>query len=267
MALVDLTLWGIENKVDIAIERLCAYEPPEGYYLAYSGGKDSDTILELAKMSGVKFDAHYQLTTVDPPEVVQHIKAHPEVHIHRPEKTMWQLIVDNGIPPLRQMRYCCRILKERGGEGRVVVTGVRQAESSRRAKRQLWEKDRKLDKQYLNPIIDWSDGDVWEFISKYNVRYCKLYDEGWKRLGCVCCPMGNQQREAERWPKIADAYRRACIRAYEERLRKAKEKGIEPNTRWDDGEQLYNWWISGQGRGRYRDGISYCDDDQGTIFE
>lgn len=115
MMLKEYTLFGEVDKVQIAIDRLREYEPPEGYHLAYSGGKDSDTILELAKMAGVKFDAHYQLTTVDPPEVVQHIKAHPEVQIHRPEKTMWQLIVENGMPPLRQMRYCCRILKERGG--------------------------------------------------------------------------------------------------------------------------------------------------------
>jgi phosphoadenosine phosphosulfate reductase len=265
--LVDHTLFGKVDKVTEAIERLRQYEPPEGYYLAYSGGKDSDTILALAKMAGVKFDAHYQLTTVDPPEVVHHIKTHPEVEIHRPEKTMWQLIVENGIPPMRQIRYCCRILKERGGEGRVVVTGIRQAESVKRSKRQLWETDRKLDKQYLNPIIDWSESDVWEFLKGYEIPYCSVYDEGWKRLGCVCCPMANQQKEAERWPKIAEAYKRACIKAYNERIRKAREKGIKPNTPWDNGEQLYNWWISGQGRGKYREGMSYCDDDQNILFE
>lgn len=95
----DHTLFGEVDKVQIAIDRLREHEPAEGYFLAYSGGKDSDTILALAKMAGVKFDAHYQLTTVDPPEVVQHIKRHPEVQIHHPEKTMWQLIVDNGMPP------------------------------------------------------------------------------------------------------------------------------------------------------------------------
>ena len=79
MSLRETTLCGFEDKVQIAIERLRFYEPEEGYYLAYSGGKDSDAILELAKMAGVKFDAHHNLTTIDPPELVYHVRKHPEV--------------------------------------------------------------------------------------------------------------------------------------------------------------------------------------------
>jgi phosphoadenosine phosphosulfate reductase len=257
--LVENTLFGVVDKVQVAIDRLREYEPEEGYYLAYSGGKDSDTILELAKMAGVKFDAHYQLTTVDPPEVVQHIKAREEVQIHRPEKTMWQLIVENGMPPLRQMRYCCRILKERGGENRVVLTGIRAAESIRRAKRQLIEEDTKRNKSYVNIIINWSDAEVWEFLRKYEVPYCKLYDEGWKRLGCVCCPNGNQRKQAERWPKIAQAYVRAMDRAMDRAMRLGYERS------WSNGQEMFDWWIS-QSRGK-REGVSYCDDDQNVLFE
>lgn len=263
--LIENTLFGVVDKVQVAINRLREYEPEEGYYLAYSGGKDSDTILELAQMSGVKFDAHYQLTTVDPPEVVQHIKAHKEVQVHRPEKTMWQLIIENGMPPLRQMRYCCRVLKERGGENRTVITGIRQQESAKRSKRRLTEQWHKngIHKTFVNPIIDWTSAEVWEFLHKYEVSYCELYDEGWTRLGCVCCPNGNQQKQAERWPKIADAYRRACIRACEERTK----KGLPIYGHWTNGEEMFNWWISGAGKGHYREGITYCDDDQSILFE
>lgn len=258
--LKENTLFGEVDKVQIAIGRLRQYEPQEGYYLAYSGGKDSDTILALAKMAGVKFDAHYQLTTVDPPEVVQHIKRHPEVQIHHPEKTMWKLIEENGMPPLRQMRYCCRILKERGGENRIVITGIRSQESTKRAKRHLWERGHKNNKQYLNVIIEWSEAEVWEFINSRNIPYCSLYDEGFKRLGCVCCPNGNQTRDTERWTKIADAYRRACVRAYN--LKMAKGKTFKD---WQNGEEMFDWWIN-QSRGK-REGISYCDDDQSILFE
>ncbi|HBC95037.1 MAG TPA: phosphoadenosine phosphosulfate reductase [Pelotomaculum sp.] len=252
------------EQVQETIERLRQHEPPEGYYLAYSGGKDSDTILTLAKMAGVKFDAHYQLTTVDPPELVKHIKTHPEVQIHHPEKTMWQLIVENTGPPLRQMRYCCRVLKERGGEGRVVLTGIRKAESFKRSKRQMLEKSRQdPTKSYVNPIMDWTDEDVWRFIRTFNVPYCPLYDEGWKRLGCVCCPNGNQKKQAERWPKLADAYRRACIRAFNAKI----ASGRAYSYPWKDGDEMYEWWISGAGKGPYREGISYCDDDQSIMFE
>src|SRR5574343_645076 len=101
---MQLTLEG-KTKDQVAIERIQAFEPPEGYYLAFSGGKDSVTLLALAKMAGVKFDAHYHLTTVDPPEVVQFIKG-TGVEIVRPPKTMWQLAVEPSqlILPTRTRR-------------------------------------------------------------------------------------------------------------------------------------------------------------------
>jgi len=112
----NLDLFTQKDKTEIAIDRLKAFCPPEGYYVAFSGGKDSVVIFDLVKRSGCKFDAHYNLTTVDPPELVKFIRQqHPEVTIRRPEKTMWKLIVENGMPPTRLIRYCCRILKEGGG--------------------------------------------------------------------------------------------------------------------------------------------------------
>ncbi|WP_207642629.1 phosphoadenosine phosphosulfate reductase family protein [Ruminiclostridium josui] len=130
--LVEQTLFGVRDKVKIAIDRLQAFEPPEGYYLAFSGGKDSQCIYHLAKEAGVKFDAHYHLTTVDPPELIYFIKEYyPDVITDKPETTMWNLIKKRGLPT-RQKRFCCQVLKEGGGEGRIVVTGVRWAESTSR---------------------------------------------------------------------------------------------------------------------------------------
>ena len=88
----------------VAIERLRKFEPealemhPDGYYLAYSGGKDSDVILDLAERAGVRFGAHHNLTTVDPPEVIYHIRTKP-VEVHRPP-----LLYD---PPYNQRRVGC----------------------------------------------------------------------------------------------------------------------------------------------------------------
>ena len=130
---------------EVAIERLQYFEEnalemaSDGYYLAYSGGKDSDVILHLAKRAGVKFTAHHNLTTVDSPECVYHVRSHPEVEIHKPEMTMWELIKKKGLPPRRNIRYCCEVLKEGGGAGHIILTGVRWGESNRRSKRQMNE--------------------------------------------------------------------------------------------------------------------------------
>ena len=87
--LKDTTLFGEVDKVAIAIQRIKSFEPKEGYYVAFSGGKDSCVVLDLVKRAGVKFDAHYNLTTVDPPELVRFVKdKHPEVEINKPPKSM-----------------------------------------------------------------------------------------------------------------------------------------------------------------------------------
>lgn len=93
-------------------------------------------------------------------------------------------------------------------------------------------------KTVLNPIIDWLDEDVWEFIRTYNVRYCELYDKGYKRLGCVGCPMSSKQdEELNRYPKIKRAY----LKAFERMLKARRERGLK--TQWENAEQVYDWWI------------------------
>lgn len=136
--LIQSDLMGnIVNKVKIAIDRMRAFEPPEGYYLAFSGGKDSVTLKALADMAGVKYDAHYNVTTVDPPELTRFIKiVHPDVVWELPKMTMRQLIIREQTPPTRIMRYCCKELKESEGKGRATLTGVRWAESTNRRNKQ-----------------------------------------------------------------------------------------------------------------------------------
>lgn len=131
----------LAEKVKMSIERLKAFEPKDGsgYYLAFSGGKDSVVIKALADMAGVKYDAHYRVTSVDPPELVQFIKQkYPDVARDVPRYadgkpiTMWNLIPKKLMPPTRLVRYCCASLKETGSDGRMGITGVRWAESVNR---------------------------------------------------------------------------------------------------------------------------------------
>lgn len=116
----QMNIYG-KDKVQQALERIKTFEPEEGYWLAFSGGKDSVVVKKLLEMAGVKFESHYAVTTVDPPELVQFIKrVHPDVAIDKArfadgkQKSMWNLIEKKGLPPTRLARYCCKELKERG---------------------------------------------------------------------------------------------------------------------------------------------------------
>lgn len=243
-------------------------------------------------MAGVKFDAHYRVTSVDPPELVQFIRDYyPDVSREVPHDkdgkpiTMWSLIEKNTMPPTRLARYCCAKLKESGGEGRLTMTGVRWAESTNRKKNQggitimskanstvremeeygaeFTKTDRgglimNLDndnnrrsveicyrtrKTIINPIIDWDDSDVWEFLNDVaKVPHCKLYDEGFKRIGCIGCPMGmakNMIKQFKRYPKYKAAYIRAMQKMCDNRPGEIK---VAPHGK---GEEVFNWWING----------------------
>ena len=273
------------DKVQIAIDRLKAFEPPDGYYLAFSGGKDSCCIKELAIMAGVKFDAHYSVTTVDPPELVRFIKyQHPDVIFERPKLSMMKLIEKKMFLPMKNARYCCSELKETGGEGRVVVTGVRWAESQRRRRihgvarvdgvkkekstilnddndesRRMVEQCYRTRKTMVNPIVDWLDEDVWEFIHERSIPYCSLYDEGYKRLGCVGCPMLNKQsaeRDFARWPQYEKLYKNAIQKIIDKR----NADGKPFNNGMDNVEKVWQWWLSRKA-GVSKNQISMEDDE------
>ena len=241
----------MDSLIQQAIDLLKAHEPPEGYYLAFSGGKDSCVIKELARMSGVKFDVWYNNTTIDPPELVQFIrKHHADVKWNQPKHGAMMSRVANkpGLPPTRSMRWCCSEYKEGGGKGRVKVIGVRAAESKARARR--WTEvsaDAKGD-VCICPIVHWTDDQVWDFIESRNLPYCSLYDEGWNRLGCVGCPLAskaNQQREFDRWPRYAANWEKAVKANWEKYHDKLKRNG-EPYShhRWRTAEDFWQWWLT-----------------------
>ena len=221
------------DYVDVSVERVRqAYQFSQSLglgklYVCFSGGKDSVAVYGVCKRAfGDKLldccDFEYNVTNVDPPDLVYFIrKEYPFVHFNLPKETMWQLIVKKKMPPTRLLRYCCAELKERGGTGRFCITGVRWAESVRRKKtrgtfedfgktsseKRILNADNDEDRRELehcipkqkyicNPIVDWSNEDVWNFIRMDSIPYCSLYDKGWKRLGCIGCPMA-PKRERE----------------------------------------------------------------------
>ena len=105
--------------------------------------------------------------------------------------------------------------------------------------RQFTESCYKLKKTVLNPIINWEDEDVWEFIHEYNVPYCKLYDEGYKRLGCIGCPMNvvTTAADLQRYTK----YREAYLRAFGHMIAERKKRGLP--CEWSTPQEVMDWWL------------------------
>lgn len=271
------------DKLDAAVKRLQSASEMSLYLykrpllLTYSGGKDSDACIEVAKIAGIPFDAVHSHTTADAPETVRHVRAkfralelegikceiaYPTYKGKR--TSMWDLIPRKLMPPTRLVRYCCEVLKENAGRDRWIITGVRWAESVRRkTTRGIYETiggrtstkvvlnndndDLRLvtetcaskNKRMVNPIIDWTDEDVWSLLRDRHVQCNQLYCE-FGRVGCVGCPMAGKagrEREFLRWPRYKRLYLDAFARMLMERQRRDKP------TVWKDAMDVYRWWM------------------------
>lgn len=248
----------LERKVAQAIALLQLWEPKalelsqNGYWLAYSGGKDSEVILDLAKRAGVRHEAVYNVTTIDPPELVRFIKReHPEVRFSHQPRAMLTAMHDAGNePPTRVARWCCAEYKEQGGTGLVKIIGVRIAESPRRAA--LWRQvvPHRVSGTFLCPIVYWTDEDVWDYHREHELKHCTLYDEGFKRLGCIGCPQGRADqiaRQFRRWPRYAAWWRREVVRFWESNHARTVRGGkLHRCADWPSGEAFFEWWASGE---------------------
>ncbi|MDY0167435.1 MAG: phosphoadenosine phosphosulfate reductase family protein [Thermoguttaceae bacterium] len=236
-----------ETLIDCAVETLRLYEPKDKpYWGCFSGGKDSVVIKELARLAGVAVEWHYNVTTIDPPELTRFIKRkHPDVARDKPPKTFAQLVLRKG-PPTRRMRWCCEALKEQRSErGRRLILGVRAAESPRRAANwQTFTFHRKTREYAVLPILRWKDDDVWRLIRERQLPYCELYDQGHKRLGCIGCPMsrGARIRDFERWPAIGGQIKAAFVAWWNRRRQEGA--GTRMTREFADAHEAWDWWLS-----------------------
>lgn len=197
----------LQKKVKQALRLLRSVSQNRGgqtIEVAYSGGKDSDVILQLAKESGINFRAIYKNTTIDPPGTINHAKE-AGAEILRPKKSFFQLIREHGLPT-RLKRNCCSELKEYKVLDRCIV-GVRKAESRKRAERYNEPTECRGTKEnpweQIYPILDWTDEDIAEFINDRGIKCHPLYyDEKGnfhveRRLGCMGCPLISDKRRIE----------------------------------------------------------------------
>lgn len=213
----------LQKKVDRAIRLLQSITPPQGesIEIAYSGGKDSDVILRLAKEAGIKYRAIYKNTTIDPPGTIKHAKE-MGAEIDNPQKTFIELIHKKGYPT-RIARFCCEYLKERRNDGfSKTVIGVRKAESRQRNERYKEPTQcigtKRNPREAIYPILDWTDSDIEQFIYDRNIKCHPLYyDENdlfhvERRLGCLCCPLIYYKKRIEEFkahPNMVKLYIKA----------------------------------------------------------
>ena len=265
----------MQSKIDysIALLRKCEqmaldYDPEDGFYLAFSGGKDSQVLYHLAKMAGVKFKAHMNLTSIDPPEVIRFVKRnYPDVELIKPKMSIYDMALKKHLLPTRAIRWCCAEYKEMSGAGKVTLIGIRKAESVRRSKReeieisghkfsgnfdQFSEHKEKMvtcvggkDKILVSPIIHWTDRDVWQFLNGNSIEHCSLYDEGYKRIGCILCPMSNYKQKLKYYQRFPHVKRK-----WIQTIQKLIDAGYV-NHDFTDAEFGFYWWISGKGFDQY----------------
>lgn len=265
-----------------AIDILRTFASDDPYQLAYSGGKDSDVILHLAKKAQVPFKAVHNLTTVDAPETVRYVKSKKDVTIEYPSMSMWQLIVKHKTPPTRIFRYCCSELKEHSGKGKKTITGVRKAESRSRSNNQgivTFPKPNKTIKGSVDNgdvlanrkggviVLNYENADTHRMVeqcyrtSKTLVNPILEWDDDYLwwyirhegieinplyKGGCsrIGC-IGCPMAGKNRYREFEQypKYKEAYIRTFDRMLEHRKQCGNKNVMGWKTGQGVFDWWM------------------------
>ena len=213
MSIFDKDLISGKDKIEIAIGRIKTFCTNKKVYCAFSGGKDSQCCYHLCQQADIPFHAEYSITRFEPPELIQFVRDnYPNVTFRRSfKRSLVKDIEYNGLPT-RFSRWCCDAKHSKVEGYDISVIGIRAEESPRR--RDTWRMfGRKQDgTPYVCPIIDWTSKEVWEYLNHIGAPHCKMYDEGYDRIGCILCPltMKNRNKDAERYPKHREMLRKGA---------------------------------------------------------
>lgn len=262
----------LANKIRYSVELVRKTEkmalrldPENGFYNTFSGGKDSQCLYHIVKLAGVKHKTHMSLTSIDPPEVIRFVRReYPNVELIKPSKSIYEVAKEKRILPTRIIRWCCSEYKEIEGAGKVTLTGIRKEESAKRAKREEIStlfKGKKSEETFdqwsyheeemvtcvggkgkilISPLIYWKERDVWEFLNANNIPHCELYDKGYNRIGCICCPMSSYKQKIKGikdYPHVK--------RNWLKTIQWLIDNGYIKHN-FDNAEFAFRWWISGK---------------------
>lgn len=276
-------------------ESLALKYDPRGYCVCTSEGKDSRVLGHLFRRAGVKHFYLHSGTGIDPPELIYFQRKNFQEYEEQgyltydiaPCKSIPRLMAERKIPPLRQARYCCEELKERRVKEQanaILSFGVRKHESARRAKnrdeleivkpgqkrnviypfdneenRREFEDCYRFVEKRLNPIVEWTTADIWNYSTYWKLPQSELYEEGFERLGCIGCPMAGcreREREFQRWPGFKNLWLLGFKKAIEAR----KAAGLTILKNMETPEEWFEWWISDKS-------YEIKDEEQLTIFD
>lgn len=265
--MLDIALKCLKSDEFEVLNSHTTVDPPEVVYHTRS-------VFNSLKERGIKTTIHYPVDKNGNPT------------------SMWKLIIDKQAVPTRFQRFCCETLKESSTPDRMCATGVRSDESKGRQGRDVFSLKAKGGKfnfysfdhaeevhresqeiqddnwdctlirsmkehgnVIVNPIYYFNEADIWEYIKQNDVNVCVLYSRGWKRVGCIACPLAGRKqmiKELNDYP----TYKLAYINAFDKMLQRRRENGKDDVSeksewhQWRTGQDVFNWWI--------REGMDNC---------
>ena len=179
--------------------------------VSFSGGKDSLVALDLAYRVGIR-KAVFCDTTIEFDETKEFVKCVERFHgididTVRAPVTFFEMIKHVGLPS-RILRWCCDVFKFAPLSNYAVrenlygfVTGLRMKESNKRSRYKEFDNNPLVPVKQINPILNWTDEDVWKYIKRNSLPVNPLYKH-FDRIGCWCCPFKTDKE----WKKIKELF-------------------------------------------------------------